>query len=242
MVKQKWLIFPVLFILFIAGFLAFTRSEFADDKFITYQVDLQKQHFQLYWKDDKGQIFSSLGNLKNWLEHSGETLIFAMNAGIFKPDHSPQGLFIQHQQITSNLDTTSGRGNFYLKPNGIFYTTTDNKAVICQTENFIMNGKIKYATQSGPMLVIDEKIHPSFKEGSSNVNIRNGVGILPNGHPLFVMSKQEINLYDFAGYFSRLGCKNALYLDGSISRTYLPEKNWIQLDGEFGVLIGVTAH
>jgi uncharacterized protein YigE (DUF2233 family) len=57
---------------------------------------------------------------------------------------------------------------------------------------------------------------------------------------VFAMSKKEINFYDFAKYFKDLGCKNALYLDGFVSRTYLPEKNWKQEDGDFGVIIGVV--
>lgn len=211
-----------------------------DTSMISYQVDLQKQDFRLYWKDDKGQIISSIGNLKTWLGTKDQKLVFAMNAGMFKPDHSPQGLFIQDEKLLAALDTTSGEGNFYLKPNGVFYTTTDNNAGICKTEDFKDNKQIRYATQSGPMLVIDGQIHPVFKKGSVNLNIRNGVGILPDNKVLFAMSKKEINLYDFADYFKRCGCKNALYLDGSVSRTYLPEKNWIQTDGNFGVLIGVT--
>lgn len=74
------------------------------------------------------------------------------------------------------------------------------------------------------------------------MNIRNGVGILPDNRVIFAMSKQEINLYDFATYFKDLGCKNALYLDGFVSRTFLPEQNWVQLDGNFGVIIGVTTN
>ena len=211
-----------------------------DTSVISYQVDLQKQDLQLYWKDDKGKIFSSIENLKTWLGTKGKKLVFAMNAGMLKPDHSAQGLFIQDGKLLAAIDTTSGEGNFYLKPNGVFYTTTDNNAVICKTEDFKDNKKIRYATQSGPMLVIDGDIHPVFKKGSINLNIRNGVGILPDNKVLFAMSKKETNLYDFANYFKRSGCRNALYLDGSISRTYLPEKNWIQTDGNFGVLIGVT--
>ena len=89
------------------------------------------------------------------------------------------------------------------------------------------------------MLLINGQIHPAFKKGSSNLNIRNGVGILPNNKVIFAMSKQEVNFYDFAQYFKNLGCKNALYLDGFVSRTYLPGKNWEQLDGNFGVIIGL---
>lgn len=72
------------------------------------------------------------------------------------------------------------------------------------------------------------------------MNIRNGVGILPGNKILFAMSKEEINFYDLATYFKKMGCKNALYLDGLVSRIYLPEKHWIQTDGNFGVIIGVT--
>ena len=90
------------------------------------------------------------------------------------------------------------------------------------------------------MLVVDGKINPLFEQGSKNLNIRNGVGVLPDNKLLFAMSRYEINFYDFANYFKKMGCKNALYLDGFVSRTYLPEKNWLQLDGNFGVIIGVT--
>jgi uncharacterized protein YigE (DUF2233 family) len=87
--------------------------------------------------------------------------------------------------------------------------------------------------------MIDGQIQPAFKEGSANLNIRNGVGILPDGRIIFAMSKSGINFYDFAQYFKSLGCKNALYLDGLVSRAYLPEKNWAQTDGNFGVIIAV---
>ncbi len=211
-----------------------------DDRFITYLVNPKKQDLKLYWKSENGENFRSIETLRSWLQKNEKKLIFAMNGGMYKQDNSPQGLFIEDQKTLSPLDISSGGGNFYLKPNGIFYLTTDNIPAICITSNFKDSGKIKYATQSGPMLVIDGQIHPAFKEGSTNLNIRNGVGILPDGRVIFVMSKKEINFYDFANYFKSLGCKNALYLDGLVSRTYLPEKEWTQTDGNFGVIIGVT--
>lgn len=230
-------------LLLTAGVIAFTTNQNSiDDKILTYTVDAKTQDLQLYWKNDKGETFKSIQNLKSYVESKKLTLTFAMNGGMFNKDFSPQGLFIQNKKTLAVLDTADGNGNFYLKPNGVFYISTDNIPFVCKTTDFIDNGKIKYATQSGPMLVIDGQVHSAFKDGSKNLNIRNGVGILPNNRIVFAMSKTEINFYDFAKHFQSLGCKNALYLDGFVSRTYLPEKNWSQTDGNFGVIIGVTEH
>lgn len=238
--KKLILLIGILGLTFV-GLFAFKANQTSlDDKVICYSMDTRSKDIKFYWQDDNSKTFKSILNLKNWLDSRHKILLFAMNGGMYKKDNVPQGLFIQDQVTLTPLDTSSGNGNFYLKPNGVFYITTDKQAVICKTNDFNDNGKIKYATQSGPMLVVGGEINPAFKEGSINLNIRNGVGILPDNKVIFAMSKEQINFYDFAKYFKDLGCKNALYLDGFVSRTYLPEKKWIQTDGNFGVIIGVT--
>lgn len=217
-------------------------STINEERFVSYIVDVKNHDIRFYWRDDSQKVFKNIGNLNAWLHTKNKTLKFAMNGGMFRTDNSPQGLYIENQTTFSCLDTASGNGNFYLKPNGVFYITTNKEPKICITKDFRESTNISYATQSGPMLLIDGNIHPAFKEGSQNVNIRNGVGILPDNKVVFVMSKKEINFYDFANYFKRLGCRNALYLDGFVSRTYIPEQNWTQTDGNFGVIIGVTAN
>ncbi|MEO7990298.1 MAG: phosphodiester glycosidase family protein [Chryseolinea sp.] len=213
-----------------------TRQE-KDSRFLSFVTEPSDITF--YWKDDKGEIIRSIQNLKTFVETKNKELKFAMNGGMYTKDNSPQGLFIENGIALTSLDTLSGSGNFYLKPNGVFYLMKNNEAFICQTKTFVDNGQIKFATQSGPMLLVDGQIHPAFMKGSPNLNIRNGVGILPDNRVVFVMSKQEVNFYDFAEFFKSMNCKNALYLDGFVSRTYLPEENWKQLDGNFGVIIGV---
>ena len=233
-------IFLLAFVVLTAWVIPFTFKGPQDPAILSYIVDPQTQDLRFYWKDDSGRILGSIQHLKDYLSHQHEKLSFAMNGGMFKPGNSPVGLFIQQQITVSPLDTSSGEGNFYLKPNGVFYITKENKALICQTADFESTSQIKFATQSGPLLLINGTIHPALKKGSANVNIRNGVGILPDNKVIFAMSKEAINFYDFAEYFKNLGCKNALYLDGFVSRMYLPEKEWIQTDGNFGVIIGVT--
>ena len=240
MIKNGLRLLATVLVVITLGVLSSGKPLEDDAKFVDYRIDLKKQQLKFYWKDNNNQPFRSIQNLKDWLDARGQKLLFAMNGGMYKTDNSPLGLFVDSTKVVTRLNTRSASGNFYLKPNGVFYITTDNKATICKTEDYRSNTKIKYATQSGPMLVINGQIHSAFTKGSTNLNIRNGVGVLSNGQLLFVMSKTGINFYDFADYFKKAGCKNALYLDGFVSRTYLPAKNVIQTDGDFGVIIGET--
>jgi len=236
--KTNFLLYCVISLSFI-GLLSFVNSrKLVDDKIISYIVDTKTQNIRFYWRDDHLKPFGSILNLKNWLINQNKTLVFAMNGGIYMTVNRPLGLFIQDYKTITRLNTRSnGYGNFYTQPNGVFYVTGDKHVIICTTKNFSDDGNVKFATQSGPMLVIDNEINPEFRVGSTNLNIRNGVGILSNNKVIFAMSKEEINFYDFAKFFKDMGCRNALYLDGAISQMYLPEKNWIQTDGDFGVII-----
>lgn len=206
---------------------------------ISYIVDPSTQDLRFFWKDAAGNNYSNFEQLQLDLQKQNKELVFAMNGGMYNRDLSPQGLYIEEGKTYAKLDSKKeGYGNFYLQPNGIFYLTKEKKGVVCTTQNFIASTSIECATQSGPMLVIAGAIHPKFREGSENLHIRNGVGVLPDGKLLFAMSKAKINLYDFASYFQQYGCENALYLDGFVSKVYLPTKNWKQEKGTLGVMIG----
>jgi uncharacterized protein YigE (DUF2233 family) len=228
----------VILLLLIAFFFAFRSNNALE--VVHYTVDPSKQELAFYWSDDSLKTLGNFNRLKEFLTTKKKTLLFATNGGMFDLKRSPIGLYIENGIMHQELNTREASGNFYLKPNGVFYLTKNRSAVICATSDFKNEESILFATQSGPMLVHEGKIHDAFKKGSKNLNIRNGVGILPDGKVVFAMSKAEVNLYDFAMYFSELGCKEALYLDGFVSRTYLPSQNWIQTDGDFGVMIAVT--
>jgi uncharacterized protein YigE (DUF2233 family) len=207
--------------------------------FLTYIADPIKQDLRLYWRDKNSKNYYTFENLKTKLATEDKELIFAMNGGMYKKDGTPQGLFIEEGVTKAKADRKQkGYGNFYLQPNGIFYLTKDKKAVVCTSENFKISKDINYATQSGPMLVTEGKIHPKFGRESTSTHIRNGVGILQNGQILFAMSKEKVNLYNFAEYFKKQGCKNALYLDGYVSKAYLSSEGIHQRGGNFGVIIG----
>lgn len=164
-----------------------------------------------------------------------------MNAGIFMENGTPLGIYINNYTIEHPINRKkNGAGNFYFQPNGIFYITNELRPCICKTDDFPATPNIRYATQSGPLLLIDSAINPLFIKESHNTNFRNGVGILPNNQVVFVISNHKVNFYQFAEYFKSIGCKDALYLDGYISGIYFPEKGKNSNKEDFGVMIGVT--
>jgi uncharacterized protein YigE (DUF2233 family) len=96
------------------------------------------------------------------------------------------------------------------------------------------------ATQSGPLLVSNGKLHPKFLPDSPSLYVRNGVGVTRDSQVVFAMSLLPVNLYEFAALFrDTLGCPNALYLDGSISQVYAPDLGREFLGGDFA---GIIAH
>jgi uncharacterized protein YigE (DUF2233 family) len=208
--------------------------------YVSFIADLKKHHVTMHWKDKSNKPFGSLQRLRSHFSGQKKELLLAMNGGMYHDNRNPVGLYIENSKTISALNTAKGEGNFFLQPNGVFYINDNKRAFVRSTPEFKTDSSIVFATQSGPMLVINGKIHPQFQEHSKNLNIRNGIGVMPDGRILMAMSKKEVNLYTFASYFLKKGCQNALYLDGHVSRAYCPEQKWEQLDGEFGVMIAVT--
>lgn len=221
-------------------FLSFIKK--SEDRFLTYIVDFNKESIEMRWKGPDKQPLQSFDNLLALLESEGKQVHFLMNAGMFDINHAPIGLYIEKKALQHKVNRSKGlNGNFYMQPNGVFAISVHNKPVLIPTDQYAIADTLLYATQSGPMLVVDGKINPLFAPKSVNTNIRNGVGVLPNGKLVFAMSKEEVTFYEFANCFKKLGCKNALYLDGAISRTYCPSAQWPQKGGAFGVMIAVCA-
>jgi len=164
-----------------------------------------------------------------------------MNGGMYLKDGTPQGLFIKDKKVIAPIDTVQkAYGNFYLQPNGVFYLQGQKAKVLTSSAYLSEQAQPDFATQSGPMLVINNQLHPVFVEGSKNLHIRNGVGINSDGKICFAISNNKVNLFDFAMLFKeKLHCPDALYLDGFVSKAYIPDLDRKELGGNFGVIIGL---
>ena len=167
-----------------------------------------------------------------------ERVAFAMNAGMFDEDGRPIGLAINGGRQLHAINTRDGGGNFHLKPNGVFLVRRDGSAGVVTSEAFTLSPKIAFATQSGPMLVIDGKIHPKFDADGQSRFIRNGVGIGPGGRPLFVISNEVVSFSKLARFFrDGLKTKNALYFDGSVSSLWDPANGRMDAGVPLGPMI-----
>lgn len=136
------------------------------------------------------------------------------------------------------LNTSKGLGNFFLQPNGVL-GWNKKRAFILTTQQYSRRDfNVDYATQSGPMLVIDGKINSLFLPDSQSNKIRNGVGIR-NNKLYFVISKNSVSFYKFAQFFQRnLKVEQALYLDGSISSLYVQKDKRNDQQFEMGPIVG----
>jgi uncharacterized protein YigE (DUF2233 family) len=233
-------------IFIIASYLLYKEYFPGPAKITSIKVNPDSVNISLYWKTGDEHI-KNISKLKAALENQNNKLIFATNGGMFDKKLSPIGLFIENGILIKHLNTrlikTLQKGtlpNFYLEPNGVFYITQEEKAGVCKTTAYSKVSNVKFATQSGPMLIIDGEINKIFDSNSKNFNVRNGVGILPNNEVIFAISMNKVSFYDFARYFKEQGCSNALYLDGYVSKAFIPKQGIEQMDGELGILIGIT--
>ncbi|HYM00661.1 MAG TPA: phosphodiester glycosidase family protein [Blastocatellia bacterium] len=219
------------------------RIEYGGNRFDAYVVDVSKTSVNCFFKDDNGNRIGSLRNLDTYLRSKSRELIFATNADMYLPDGNPVGLLILDGKQHSSLNLKSGSGNFYLKPNGVF-AIFDNRAIVTESSKFVARAGTtspKIAVQSGPLLLIDGEIHPAFQQNSGNKYVRSGVGVISPTKIVFAISEAPVTFYEFAMLFKdRFHCNDALYLDGGVSRMFLPALSRYDADGDFAGIIAVT--
>lgn len=192
--------------------------------YLSCRFDPAKDEIRLHLASPDGQAYGGFASLRQQLWAERRVPTFAMNAGMYHDDLSPVGYFAEHGKVLKPAVTGGGWGNFHLLPNGVFLIK-DGKASVVETKAFVASGMVPdFGTQSGPMLVIDGQLHPRFLPDSDSFKIRNGVGVDAEGRVHMVVSKVPVRFYDFATFFrDRLGCANALYLDGTVSSVFIAE-------------------
>lgn len=200
---------------------------FEGQNYRVVHLDLKHEKLTLHWHEPaSGQPFGSIDALRQWGESRGRRLLFATNAGIYDRKFAPLGLYVENGKTVVPLNLAHGNpaaGNFSLLPNGVFAIYPDGHAAVSTSTAFKAAGKpVQWATQSGPMLLIDGKLNPQFINDSASLKWRSGVCAKTPDEVVFAVSEAPVNFHTFGRLFrDRLGCRDALYLDGSISQMYV---------------------
>jgi len=220
-----------------------TRN-FENLPYLVCTFDAADDDIRLFLRDETGVPFGQFDRLANHVASKGGSLIFAMNAGMYHDDRRPVGLYIEEGEAEMGLVRSAGPGNFGMLPNGVFWIDDDISGVsetLAFDERF-QDVPPRFATQSGPMLVIDGVLHPALNPDGTSLRRRNGVGVSEDGHQVFfVISDVPVNFHSFARLFrDELGTPNALYLDGAVSKIYVPALERSESGLDMGPIVGVV--
>lgn len=197
------------------------RVEYAQGKpFGVCSFEFSRYQVRLLPRESDGAPLRALERAKQ--EHPNA--VFLGNAGMYHASGKPVGVLIDEGVELSSLNQHEGHGNFFMKPNGVFWTSksafhvSESRSFAHQME------KAQAATQSGPLLLLNNIRHPSFRRDSRYKKIRNGVGVSPDGQQVFfAISMVPVSFWELAGLFrERLGASDALYLDGVVSSVLAP--------------------
>lgn len=182
------------------------------------------EKIRLLWKDDHGKILGDLAAARDSLGRSGQKAAMLVNGGIFEPGGIPSGLLVAGGKQLNALNLRTGRGNFYLQPNGVFAIVDGKARVMESTAYDKARLSPSEAVQSGPLLLQAGQVHPAFRADSANRLHRHGVGVRHDGQVLFLITDPHAgalcNLHSFALAFREQGCQDALFLDGDISQMW----------------------
>jgi len=185
-----------------------------------------------------GRAYRSFAALEHVLGGGAQQVAFAMNAGMFDEAGLPIGLAVADAREVKSINRREGGGNFHLMPNGVFLVRRDGSAAVVPTDEFKASKDIQLASQSGPMLLIDGKLHPRIEADGRSRFVRNAVGVDGHGVPLFAISEEAVSFGKLARLFrDRLGCRDALYLDGSVSSLWDPANHRMDNFSALGPLI-----
>jgi len=213
-----------------------------DNRYTICEVDAATEQLRLFLNDSSGDLYGQFPTINAALKAKGQQLAFAMNAGMYHDDRSPVGHYIENKTELKRVIPNAGPGNFGLLPNGVF-CIRPGRADVIETLAYIDRAPdCTFATQSGPMLVIDGALHPRFLPDSTSRYVRNGVGTSADGtRAVFAISRNAVTFHDFGSLFrDALTLPNALYFDGNISRLYAPMLGRNDAGFSMGPVVGVV--
>lgn len=216
---------------------ACTPLNFEGQRFTVCRATPAETRLEVLESDSAGQPFRSFAALRTALDQ--RHVAFAMNAGMFDEAGKAIGLLIVGGRRRHALNRKTGFGNFHMTPNGVFYGDATGWGVVTTDAFAARTGRHpEFATQSGPMLVTHGRLNPRFGSDGPSRYRRNGVGVDRAGSAWFAISERPVSFGRLARLFrERLGCPDALYLDGYVSSLWDPAARRLDDGSRLGPIV-----
>jgi uncharacterized protein YigE (DUF2233 family) len=218
---------------------ACTQQSFEGTAFTTCRYDRRRDEIALALDGASGPL-RSFAALERQLGPRVQRLRFAMNAGMYDEAGNPIGVFVEDGRQGHAINRQRGPGNFHLLPNGVFTVAADGRVAVMPSDGYDPATHPRWATQSGPMLVIDGRLHPAIQDNGPSLHIRNGVGVDSADTAWFVIADDAVSFGRMARFFRDvLHCPNALYLDGSVSSLWDRPARRRDTNTELGPMVAI---
>lgn len=215
------------------------QKTFEDSSFTICRYDRRRDEIALVLDGPQGPL-RSFAALEQQLGARAQHLRFAMNAGMYDDAGNPIGLFVEDGRARHPLNRQHGPGNFHMLPNGVFTVAADGRVAVLPSASYDPAIHPRWATQSGPLLVIDGRLHPMIQGNGPSLHIRNGVGVDSADSAWFVISDDAVSFGRMARFFrDALHCPNALYLDGSVSSLWDRPAGRRDTSSELGPMVAI---
>lgn len=215
------------------------QRSFEGSAFTICRYDKRRDRIELVL-DGPHAPLRSFAALEQQLGPRTQRLRFAMNAGMYGEDGYPIGLYVEDGRGRHPINRQRGPGNFHMLPNGVFIVTADGSVAVVPSDRYDPASHPRWATQSGPMLVIDGRLHPGIQDNGPSLHIRNGVGVDSESTAWFVISDDAVSFGRMARFFRDvLHCPNALYLDGSVSSLWDRPAGRRDSNAELGPMVAI---
>lgn len=220
---------------------ACSERSFEGSHFTACRYDSGRDELVLADADPHGPL-RSFARLKAALGPRARRLLFAMNAGMYDSAGTPVGLYVEDGAEKHAINRhRGGSGNFLMLPNGVFGADASGRVAIVPSPAWPPpRFAVRWATQSGPMLVIAGKLHPLIQPDGESRYIRNAVGVADPGTAWFVISDEPVSFGRLARFLrDGLGCRDALYFDGAVSSLWEPAAGRQDARQDLGPLVAV---
>jgi len=216
------------------------QRRFEGSRFTVCRYEPGRDRLALFL-DGGSEPLRSFEALEARLGGEARGLRFAMNAGMYDEQGRPIGLYVENGVRRHRVNLRSGPGNFHLHPNGVFAVDDRGRVSVTPSRAFAKAARpVRWATQSGPMLLIGGRLHPRFDADGPSRLVRNGVGVAGPGTAWFAISEEGVSFGRFARLFrDELGCTDALYLDGTVSSLWDPGAGRRDAYSSLGPMIAV---